>query len=209
MTDEYKKLKDFPNYRIYPDGRIYSEHSKKFLKPHYDGRGYMDVILYNASTNTRKPIKIHRLVACCFVDNPNNYPEINHIDKNKRNNHYLNLEWCSREYNVRYSTMEMSIAAQGNSPLTENMVRLIPILLRYHCSIKLIATLYKVGHITIRNIIKGKTWKNLNLTFPKNDYYKGIIELPIEIYNQLKSFNIDNTVLSNRIIPITSVTHRD
>lgn len=169
----------------------------------------MDVILYNTSDNIRKPIKIHRLVACCFVSNPNNYTEVNHIDKDKRNNHYLNLEWCSRKYNVRYSAREMAIAAQDNSPLTEDMVRLIPTLLKYHCSIKLISTLYKVGHITIRNIIKGKTWKRLNLIFPRNDYHKGVIELPIEVYEKLKSFNIDNTVLSSRIIPITSVTHRD
>lgn len=68
--------------------------------------------------------------------------------------------------------------------------------------------MYNVGHVTIRNIIKGKTWRNLNLKFPNVPFNRYKIELPIEIYNKLKSFNVDNTVLSNRIIPIDSVTHR-
>lgn len=46
-----------------------------------------------------KCIRVHRLVALIFVPNPNNYIEVNHIDGNKRNNHYKNLEWCTRQEN--------------------------------------------------------------------------------------------------------------
>ena len=48
-----------------------------------------------------KPFLIHRLVAAAFIDNPNNYPQINHIDENPRNNHVDNLEWCTCLYNIR------------------------------------------------------------------------------------------------------------
>ena len=43
---------------------------------------------------------IHRLVALHYVDNPNNYEYVNHIDGNKLNNHYTNLEWCTKSYNA-------------------------------------------------------------------------------------------------------------
>ena len=47
--------------------------------------------------------KLHRLMAKAFIDNPNNYPVVNHKDGNKLNCNLDNLEWCSRLYNIRYS----------------------------------------------------------------------------------------------------------
>ena len=46
---------------------------------------------------------VHRLVAKAFIPNPNNYREVNHIDENKDNNNYKNLEWCNREQNISHS----------------------------------------------------------------------------------------------------------
>jgi hypothetical protein len=46
---------------------------------------------------------IHRLVAKAFLDNPLNFPVVNHIDKNRNNSHISNLEWCSTQYNIEYS----------------------------------------------------------------------------------------------------------
>lgn len=42
---------------------------------------------------------VHRIIAITFVPNPNNYPEVNHIDGNKKNNSPNNLEWCNRSQN--------------------------------------------------------------------------------------------------------------
>ena len=71
------------------------------LKPKINPHGYAWVDL--RKNNTSKPMLIHRLVALAFLDNPNNYPFINHKDENPLNNNLENLEWCTHEYNVHYS----------------------------------------------------------------------------------------------------------
>ena len=49
-------------------------------------------------------MSIHRLLAEAFIPNPNNYPQINHKDENKKNNSLNNLEWCTCKYNINYGT---------------------------------------------------------------------------------------------------------
>lgn len=51
----------------------------------------------------RKSVKVHRMVAMHFVDNPNGCNIVNHIDGNKLNNHYKNLEWCTSAENNQHS----------------------------------------------------------------------------------------------------------
>lgn len=56
-----------------------------------------------ANNGKRKPMLIHRLVAMAFIPNPEGLPQVNHIDENPKNNRLDNLEWCTNEYNQRYS----------------------------------------------------------------------------------------------------------
>lgn len=51
----------------------------------------------------RKSVKVHRLVAVHFVENPNGYNNVNHIDGDKRNNYYKNLEWCTCKENNQHA----------------------------------------------------------------------------------------------------------
>jgi len=61
----------------------------------YNGKGYRRVRLQG------KTYKIHRLVAEAFVPNPAGLPNVLHIDGDRSNNHYTNLEWSNRQSNQR------------------------------------------------------------------------------------------------------------
>lgn len=82
------------------NGKKYIKKIKeKDLKCSYHN-GYRTVgLTKNGKTKTTY---IHRLVAEAFIDNPNNYKIINHIDEDKSNNYYKNLEWCTYQYNNTY-----------------------------------------------------------------------------------------------------------
>ena len=93
--------KDYYNYIVHSNGMVYSKFSQKNLKPSKDKNGYEKVVLY--ILGKRVDMRVHRLVAICFIENKNNKPEVNHIDGNKENNNFSNLEWCTNIENVRHS----------------------------------------------------------------------------------------------------------
>lgn len=87
---KYKSIKEingFENckndYLIYEDGSIYSKKSKRFLKCPIDSKGYKYLDLRNSKCKYKCP-KVHRLIALAFIPNPNNLPQINHKDGNKK-----------------------------------------------------------------------------------------------------------------------------
>jgi hypothetical protein len=85
------------NYRIYKDGSMFSEISNAFLNPVVN-TGYLTADILG------KKLRVHRLVAECYVfnDDPTNKTIVNHIDENKLNNHYSNLEWCTHSENSQH-----------------------------------------------------------------------------------------------------------
>ena len=73
----------------------------RILKPSITNWGYQRVVLQD--NGYRKHVKVHRLVAEAFVVNYDNKEQVNHIDGNKLNNHYSNLEWCSNIENQQHA----------------------------------------------------------------------------------------------------------
>ena len=112
--NHYKTLPNLSNYLITEEGRVYSLIRKRYLKPHDNGIGYKQVFL-KGDDLTRRWHKLHRLIALCYVDNPDNKPEVNHKDRNKANNHYTNLEWMTHKENINHSYETGRVRISGAS----------------------------------------------------------------------------------------------
>ena len=117
MEEEWKDIKGFKGlYQISSKGRIRSfinnhwhiRETPKILKPYKLSKGYLGISLSKASGND-KTFKVHRLVAEAFIPNPDNLPQVNHIDEDKENNCIENLEWCTCQYNLLYGTARQRI----------------------------------------------------------------------------------------------------
>lgn len=70
----------------------------RYFKGVISGRGYIQLSIPNLSTQLA-----HRVIASIFIPNPQNKPQINHIDRNRINNHVSNLEWTTQKENVMHS----------------------------------------------------------------------------------------------------------
>ena len=106
MQEIWMDIKEYEGmYQISNLGRVKSlprkgSTTERILKPNKDTKGYNRVIL--TKNNSTKTFKIHRLVAEYFIPNPDNLPQVNHIDEVKDNNIVTNLEWCDTKYNCNY-----------------------------------------------------------------------------------------------------------
>lgn len=99
----YKPVPGFEDYKISEYGEIISYKYKvpKKLKSFVEPTGYRVISLCSCGKYTRR--RIHQWVALSFIPNPQNFNEINHINADKTNNHYKNLEWCDHTHNIRHS----------------------------------------------------------------------------------------------------------
>lgn len=98
----------------------------KILTPQFDGRGhYLHVQLSNGEKSRIE--LVHRLVAKAFIENPYNFPEVNHKDENKTNNMANNLEWCDHKYNNNYGSKVYASRGENNgaAKLNAEIIRAI------------------------------------------------------------------------------------
>ena len=98
------EVNGFPNYLIYEDGRVWSKKGKGlFLKMRPTTNNYL-----GCNKGKRKTFTLHRLLGQHYIPNPNNHPEIDHIDRNRQNNNLNNLRWVSSSTNQLNSNFRPS-----------------------------------------------------------------------------------------------------
>lgn len=101
MKEEWKEIPGYDGkYEVSNLGKVRNAFTGKHLSQKRYAR-YIKVYLYH--DYTRKCYMLHRLVAEAFVENKDNKPQVNHIDGDRYNNRYDNLEWCTQSENILHS----------------------------------------------------------------------------------------------------------
>ena len=135
----------------------------RILKPGIASNGYPTV---NLCKENIQNYCIHILIAKTFIPNPDNLPEVNHIDLNKQNNHIDNLEWITSSGNRQhaYDTgAQKPIKSKDvwTAKLKEEDIPNILLLLEQGVFQRIIAKQYNVSREAIRDIKLNKHWKEI------------------------------------------------
>lgn len=164
IPDGFTKIDN--HYLLSKDGTILSTKTYREIKTHPNRKGYLVFDRAHVST-----VSVHRLVAKTFIPNPENKPQVNHIDGNKQNNHVDNLEWVTQEENIEhakkhnlYDTIKNKKRAYG---IKNNMSKLkngniVAIRSLSKCLTHTeIAEIYNVSRAMVSCIVNGKNWKHI------------------------------------------------
>ena len=109
-------------YFLYSDGRVFSRKSGRFMTPYPNTDGYLGYklrLVHPDGVVKWKKCSVHRLLAKAFLPNPLNLETVNHKDKNKLNNSLDNLEWTTREGNVKHGLQRCYKAVSPNGIVFE------------------------------------------------------------------------------------------
>ena len=114
------KFRNYDNYEVFEDGRIYSYKYKKFLKPCQNKDGYQVVNLYN-NEGKRKNYLLHRVIYETFSGSPiPEWMQINHLNETKTSNFYANLQLVSPKENCNFGTRNKRIGKSNSKSLKNN-----------------------------------------------------------------------------------------
>lgn len=148
-------MKKYFEYSVYDDGKIISKFGK-VLNPTKTKAGYYIVNLH--INNKRKKMYVHRIIALCYIPNPDNKKTINHINGDKSNNSVSNLEWLTASENTKHAWS----SGLNNNAFKLNKKQVDEIRYLYKTtktSHRLLALRYKVTHSQIYSIVNNKSWK--------------------------------------------------
>lgn len=137
------------HYSISSDGRLRNDLSGRIIKPVYDKKGYVRYRLMSA----KRTIKLHRVTAMAFIPNPDNLPQVNHINGIRSDNRVENLEWVTNLQN----SLHAKISILNESQVLE--IRAV----KFGGPIKRkdLAIMYGVSEHCIKDVRRRRSWSHI------------------------------------------------
>lgn len=158
ITEIWKPVLHNPHMEVSNLGRIKRLKGKnKGIQGHFclDKDGYCKISVLNEFGKWTQT-SVHRVVAIAFIPNPNNKPQVNHIDGNRQNNQVSNLEWVTSRENVLHSftkgNRKKCTEVQKNRILTQFQIDNIDKLRQYY-TVAQIAKLFNIEYQSLKNVI--------------------------------------------------------
>ena len=155
MKENWQIISLYPKYEASELGRIRNAETKYILKPYLTNRGYNTVGFW--VDGKKKRLSVHRLVAMTFMLNPDNLPEVNHINGIKTDNRSTNLEWASGSTNVAHAYS----SGLHKTKLNSKMVLKISEYRKLGKSLREVGRLLGVSHSTVWEIEQGLIYKDI------------------------------------------------
>lgn len=165
-------------YKVSSFGRIFSKRKNSYIKLNINKGGYYFFMAKNGLVV--KNLVVHRQVALSFLTEPDKELSekcltehhgkvlVNHIDTDKLNNHYLNLEWCDGKQNMQHAHDNgcFNTLSGVNNPLSLikdqaliDTIRSEHVKYSREFSVKKLAEKYKLNERTVSNIVYNKSYK--------------------------------------------------
>lgn len=122
LNEIWKTIDEQPKYEVSNLGRIRVK-ATGLIRKQQKGvtcKGYWNISFYQGHGLPTKNYLVHRLVAKAFIPNPNNLPQVNHIDSNRENNCVDNLEWISISDNLKHSFRSNNRKAPSSGKKSNN-----------------------------------------------------------------------------------------
>jgi len=149
--EEWKNIDGYENYEVSIFGNIKNSKTNRILKPYNRGGYYCVGLSKKSILNT---FDIHRLVAQTFIPNPENKPQVNHIDKNSLNNKVTNLEWNTNKENSIHRSIGVTQTTNQNLEIYKIDIKSDNIICKYNSIENASKDIVKDNHSTY-NIIRS------------------------------------------------------
>jgi hypothetical protein len=160
MISNYGKVRSLE--KIVDYGKKKAVRPEKILKTRISKDGYEYCIL--SDNKNKKTLKIHRLVAIAFIENPDSKKTVNHIDGNKLNNNSSNLEWNTHRENTMHAIMnKLRSGVKGEkshlSKLSKKQVDEIRLLSKNYSKTRTeISKIYNISGSQVYRIVNNLNW---------------------------------------------------